>query len=104
MIQVLDEEAIPSPHSLASVSAAELRKVAGVSRDHSIEIHLLRVKQPRQVIDARKRQGGLRRLRKPRKHSCQSALFPAANNSGDTISQAICMTALNKSSLLLKWR
>jgi hypothetical protein len=69
VIQVSGEEAIAPLDSVASVSTSQLRKLAGVSCDHSIEIHLLQVKHSRQIIDARKRQGGLRRLPKPRKHS-----------------------------------
>jgi hypothetical protein len=70
VIQVSGEEAIAPLDSVASVSTSKLRKLAGVSCDHSIEIHLLRVKHSRQIIDARKRHGGLRRFPKPRKHSC----------------------------------
>jgi hypothetical protein len=70
VIQVSGEEAIAPLDSVASVSTSKLRKLAGVSCDHSIEIHLLRVKHSRQIVDTRKRQGGLRRFTKPRKHSC----------------------------------
>ena len=68
VIQVSGEEAIAPLDSVASVSTSKLRKLAGVSCDHSIEIHLLWVKHSRQIIDAGKRQGGLRRFPKSRKH------------------------------------